>query len=172
MNIDVELDGLINGGLGLTRRDSAIALGRVTESNEKIVLELLVARETDRDNQVKEAAATALDALPHQSILKRKPDLVQIAIKLGEERQAKRINAQNFKINEEKTKNSLMRLGLFFIFSGIIAFILPYFGMVLLLFKFIPITHPVFAFIMAFVGVCMVLLEIYMKRVEAKKNIK
>jgi ribosomal protein S27AE len=58
-----------------SRRKAAQELGQLTKSSETVILPLVVARETDRDSSVREAAAEALCAPVHQTILQERSDL-------------------------------------------------------------------------------------------------
>jgi hypothetical protein len=151
MELKEALDNLKNGGLPLTRKEAAGALGKAGESSEEIVLELLIAMD-DPDAGVREAAETALENPVHAKALEAGPALRDRAKALVAERIAtKKKEAAKDEV-KARAKSGFLSWGLWAAISGIVALILPRFGYQLLLFRFIPITHPIAAISLILIG--------------------
>lgn len=79
--LSTEAKKLINvlrqGGLAFNRKDAAEKIGKLKSSSAELVAALIQAREFDDNDVVRAAAAEALQAPAHQSILKQDPGLEQ-----------------------------------------------------------------------------------------------
>jgi hypothetical protein len=77
MSISQLLQNLRGNSSLYIRRDAAIALGKLEESNEQAVIALLVAKSSDASDEVKKAALASLEAPIHQQYIKDHPDIFQ-----------------------------------------------------------------------------------------------
>lgn len=66
----------MQSSLSFRRKNAAAMLGNLEESSTDVVLALLVARETDAESEVREAAAVALDRPAHQKLIVNHPEII------------------------------------------------------------------------------------------------
>jgi hypothetical protein len=78
-DVEERLHMLQHGSLSLARRAAAEVLGKLDTSSPRIVQALVEAGEHDGDHQVRMAAAEALCAPVHQSVLEQHPELKVVA---------------------------------------------------------------------------------------------
>lgn len=128
----------IQGGLSYGRRDAAYALGELEESSESVVIALLVAKESDTNDDVRKAAASTLEAPVHQRYIQTYPEVIQKAKTIVLAIQAQRVKEIQQEMVQAGNQNRLRGWGIWAIIVGGIALVLPLFGYELLLFRSIP----------------------------------
>lgn len=121
------------GGLSYQRRDAANALGKLEESSEDIVMALLVAKESDTNIDVRQAAAAALEAPVHQRYIQAHPEVVQNAKATVVSLETQCAQAESRERVRERDREVLRRLGVSFTVLGGLALILRLFGLELVL---------------------------------------
>jgi hypothetical protein len=73
------IHSLKRGGLAFRRIEAAEKIGRMENSHPRLVLALLRARAMDGAEEVRQAAAAALESPPHRKILEATPGLIEEA---------------------------------------------------------------------------------------------
>jgi hypothetical protein len=73
------IHGLKRGGLAFRRLEAAEKIGKLGQSDPRLVLALLRAKELDKSEEVRRAAAAALESPAHRKILDDDPGLVEEA---------------------------------------------------------------------------------------------
>jgi hypothetical protein len=164
MDISETLKNLKEGGLPFIRKEAAFELSKLNESTEDIVTRLLIAKSVDSEAIVREAAELALSVSVHKQIIENNPEIIKRAeeVAIWEKRHLEIENEKHQSSIEkkERRKKSLLDWGLFFIISGVVALILPVFDLNLLLFRIIPITHPLMAIGIIIPGIILVILRL------------
>jgi hypothetical protein len=156
-NVEILLQELQSGGLISTRRDAALALGKLTESSEPIAIALMAAKESDDNSDVRQAAVEALLAPVHQIFIEQHPELAAKAAGFLQSRQAQKTQeseATKLATGSATEKNSnIQGWGGCLLLAGIVSLILPLFGYQLLLFRFIPTENPMWGIGLIIVGI-------------------
>ncbi len=155
-NIERLLQELQSGGLVSTRRDAALAFGKLAESSESIVIALMVAKESDDNLEVRNAATEALLAPAHQTFIEQHPELVTKATELTQVRQAQRAQATKTAVSTNAGKSDVKNWGIYLLIAGIAALILPLFGYQLLLFRFISTENPMWGLGLIGIGIMLI----------------
>lgn len=117
----------LQGGLMFGRVEAAAKLGKLTESNERIVAALVLARDHDANSKVQAAAAEALQAPVHQAVLNKNPDLVKsIVSQIAAENQQRREQAARQAVIAANMGEQRMKWGAILFFGGLIVTIVTY----------------------------------------------
>lgn len=69
----------IKSSLLFKRQNAAATMGILQESSDDVVIALLVAKESDIDDEVKKAASSALEAPIHQRYVQEHPEIIEMA---------------------------------------------------------------------------------------------
>lgn len=108
----------IHSGLSFKRRDAADELGHLAESNDDVVIALLVAKESDTNDDVKKAASSALEMPVHQQYLQDHPESIQKAKQTTQSLQKQRARASRHEGRARTSKRGML-IGLILFGMGI-----------------------------------------------------
>ncbi len=115
----------LQGQVAIARKEAARELGKLIESNERVVKALVVAAENDEDPLVRRVAADALKSEAHREILRQLPDLAErdqfARVKSNESSSAKLPQLPNLDATEDRSHQSTVRVPMFI---RIVAFII------------------------------------------------
>jgi hypothetical protein len=136
----------LRSGLFYGRRNAAETLGKLDESSGEIVKALLVARDSDANDEVRDAAAAALQAPVHQGFLLAHPGVLRSANEVTVEVLAQQAREEIQAAAENRVEKKTSRWGFWAIGVGVMALILQAFGLTF------SLLSPEFGFILIIVG--------------------
>ncbi|MHB1354471.1 MAG: HEAT repeat domain-containing protein [Anaerolineae bacterium] len=145
------LKELQSGLSAYNRRDAAKALGALTETNERIVAVLLLARETDAHDAVKSGAAQALQSPGAADVLEHNPEWVNKVLALSRINKTGTAQVEQQVRANNRSATAMIGSGFTLIIAGIIGLLLPLVGYQLI-FRGIPTGQPIVAGAVAVVG--------------------
>ena len=108
----------LRSGLFFKRRDAAIELGKLTKSSDDVAFALLLAKESDTNDDVKTAAASAIEAPVHQQYIQDHPELIQKVKQVTQSLQTQRMREHRHESRVRISKR-VTNIGLILFFVGI-----------------------------------------------------
>jgi hypothetical protein len=155
---------VMRDGLYDKRQEAANELGNLAESSEDIVIALLVAKESDTYDDVKKAAASALEMPVHQRYILDHPEVIQKATKTVE-------HQVQVEKREVANNSGLRSWGIWAIIAGIVALVLPFFGYELTLFRVVSIGNPLCAGGLLVLGIILIVANQTIRPLEKVQNL-
>ena len=151
------LQDLREGLSAYVRKDAVKALGALTESNERIVAALIMARETDKHDIVRTEAVEALLSPVHQAILQQNPEWVSQVVAQARVGVAGQLQVEQKAMEKGRSANYAIRSGVGILIVGIVALVLPLLGYELLWLGFIPTGQPIIGIGIAALGLALII---------------